>query len=353
MTTVAFAIPGDINLATGGYAYDRRVMALLPAHGLPIQHLQLPGTFPGPSVGDLETTARLLSSLPTDAVILADGLAYGAMPAELIAPLHNPIVALVHHPLCLEAGLPKARQDALYALEKAALERARHVVVTSKNTAATLISDFDIPVERIVVAEPGTDPAVRARGSFPPPHLLSVGSIVPRKAYDVLVRALAMNRDLDWRLSIIGPTDRSPEALTKLQLTIQETELGSRITVAGAAEPRELESHYAAADVFILPSLYEGYGMVLAEAMARGLPIICTTGGAAAATVPDEAAIKVPPGDSGALGAAIRRTLEDAVLRRRMSDAAWVAGQKLPRWEDTARTIAGVIRNVASGNIAP
>jgi len=104
---------------------------------------------------------------------------------------------------------------------------------------------------------------------------------------------------------------------------------------------------YASVDVFLLPSLYEGYGMVLAEAMARGLPIVCTTGGAAAETAPDAAAIKVPPGDQSALTAAIRRLLDEPALRRRLADASWAAGQKLPRWEDTARTIAGVIRELA------
>jgi glycosyltransferase involved in cell wall biosynthesis len=109
----------------------------------------------------------------------------------------------------------------------------------------------------------------------------------------------------------------------------------------------ELAQNYAGADVFALPSLYEGYGMVLAEAMARGLPVICTTGGAAANTVPDSAGLKVPPGDVEAMRAALARMLGDAALRQKIADASWRAGQSLPRWEDTARTIAAIIRRVA------
>jgi len=344
MTTVAFAIPGDITLSTGGYAYDRRIMPLLPALGIAVRHVVLPGSFPDPSASDLEETRHLLQHLPNDHIILADGLAYGAMPAELIASVKNPIVALVHHPLCLEAGLSKPRQDQLYALEKAALALARRIVVSSPTTAATLAADFAVPPDKITVAEPGTDPAERARGTGKPLLLLSVGSIVPRKAYDLLVRALATVADRDWQIAIVGPTDRSAEAFAALQGAIEETGLGPRIALPGAVSTEHLARFYDAADAFVLPSLYEGYGMVLAEAMARGLPIVCTTGGAAAHTVPDAAAIKVSPGDVEALAQAVRRVLDDSGLRRRLGEASWTAGQKLPRWEATARTIAGVIR---------
>ena len=170
---------------------------------------------------------------------------------------------------------------------------------------------------------------------------------MPRKACDILVRALAPLKDRDWRLTVAGPTDRSPEALAALHAAILETGLGDRITLAGPLSQEQLADQYASADAFVTASLYEGYGMVLAEAMARGLPIVCTTGGAAAETVPDDAAIKVSPGDERSLSLAVQRMLDDMDLRRRMADASWAAGQKLPRWEDTARIIAGVIEEVA------
>jgi len=197
------------------------------------------------------------------------------------------------------------------------------------------------------VAEPGTDPAPRAAGTGAPLQLLSVGSVVPRKAYATLVRALGPLNERDWRLTIAGPTDRSALALADLQAAMRETGLAKRITMTGPVGERELAGLYARADLFVLASLYEGYGMVLAEALARGLPIVCTTGGAAAETVPDAAAIKVAPRDTGALRAALARVMDDADLRRRLGDAAWAAARTLPRWEETARAIAGVIREVA------
>ena len=348
MTAAAFAIPGDINQPTGGYTYDRRVLALLPHHGVSAQHVQLPGSFEDPSAADLLEAERQLTSVAPGTVLLIDGLAYGTMPAELIRRIPAPIAALVHHPLYREAGLSQTRQSELYTLERAALALASRVITTSRTTARTLVADFAVPERLIAVAEPGTDPAPRARGTQAPIQLLAVGTVVPRKAYDILVRALGSLKDYDWRLIIVGLTDRSAEALANLQAAISTTGLGDRIALAGHLRADELGNVYASADVFLMPSLYEGYGMVLAEAMARGLPIVCTTGGAAAETVPDDAAIKVPPGDERALTLAVQRVLDQPGLRRRLADASWAAGQKLPRWEDTARTIAGVIKELAA-----
>jgi len=348
MNPAVFAIPGDINLPTGGYMYDRRVLALLPQMRIAARHLELPGSFPDPSAADLDQTSRLLAAIAPNAVIMIDGLAYGAMPGEIISRIRGPIIGLVHHPLCLEAGLSKQRQKALHALEKAALALAQRIIVTSPITARTLAEDFAVPRAKITVAEPGTDVAPRATGSASARiELLAVGAIVPRKAYDILVRALAPLADRDWHLQIAGPADRSPDALASLHAAIRDTKLGDRITLVGPVTQERLADFYASADALLMPSLYEGYGMVLAEAMARGLPIVCTTGGAAAETVPDAAAIKVPPGDGPALTAAIGRLLRDAELRRRLADASWAAGRKLPRWEDTARIIAGVIKEIA------
>lgn len=348
MIDAAFAIPGDIDLPTGGYMYARRVLALLPQMGVAATRIELPGSFPDPSDADLAETGRRLAAATAAAVVIIDGLAYGALPAEVIGRVRQPIVALVHHPLCLEAGVSEARQHVLRALETAALALARRVVVSSRATARTLAADFAVPAGRITVAEPGTDAAPRAHGSGGrTAQLLAVGSVIPRKAYDVLVRSLAPLEDRDWQLSIAGATDRSPQALAALHAAVHEAALQDRIAIVGPVGRERLGELYASADAFVMSSLYEGYGMVLAEAMARGLPIVCTTGGAAAETAPDAAAIKVPPGDAPALSGAICRLLDDAALRRRLADASWAAGQMLPRWEDTAGTIAGVIRDLA------
>jgi glycosyltransferase involved in cell wall biosynthesis len=348
MTRVQFVIPGDIGLPTGGYAYDRRVLALLPQAGIAAHHLELPASYPEPTVADLARTTKQIAATARDDLLLIDGLAYGAMPADLIARFDRRIVALVHHPLCLEAGITPARAAELKRLETEALAMARHVVVTSAMTGRTLSADFGVAESRITVAEPGTDRAARARGSGDAIlHILAVGSVVPRKAYDVLIEALAPLKTLPWRLDIAGAIDRSPETVKLIERMIEANGFTGRIRLLGPVAEQRLLDLYDRADLFVLSSHYEGYGMVLAEALARGLPIVTTTGGAAADTVPDGAALKAEPGSPRALAWTLGRAIDDANIRKGIADAAWAAAQSLPRWEDTARRIAGVIQEVA------
>ncbi len=343
LAEVVFAIPGDITSPTGGYAYDRRLMDLFPSYGLTARHLELPGSFPSPSAKDLEQSERLLSQTPPDALLLIDGLAYGVMPVELIKRLNRRIIALVHHPLALEAGLSEERRALLKSSETKALELTRHVIVTSDLTRRTLIADYGVSDQYITVAEPGTDPAPRATGTGMPMQLLSVGAVTPRKGFDVLVAALVLLNDPNWRLTIAGALDRDEKTVAALRSQIEAARLGNQITLAGTVVPATLARFYESTDLFILPSHYEGYGMVLAEAMASGLAIVCTTGGAAAETVPDSAAIKVPPGDAAALARAIATVLGDNKLRKAMRKASWEYGRTLPTWNETTRRVAAAI----------
>ena len=217
------------------------------------------------------------------------------------------------------------------------------MIATSPHTAATLVADFAVPSHKIAVALPGTDPAARTRGSGGAPALLAVGSVIPRKAFDLLIEALAGLADLDWRLTIAGSLRASPQTAEALARLIDSKGLSARVTLCGELSETEVAALFARSDIFVSSSLYEGYGMALAEAMARGLPIVTTTGGAAADTVPDAAALKVAAGDTRALREALRRMLTDTALRERLGDAAWAAGGALPRWEETARIVGAIV----------
>jgi glycosyltransferase involved in cell wall biosynthesis len=346
MREAAFVIPGDLSLPTGGYAYDRHVLARAKAFGVSLRHVPLPGTYPAPTTETLAETARTLAVLPADTVLLIDGLAFGAMPKDLVAAIRQPIVALVHHPLCLEAGLTDERARELRESETAALTFAQHVVVTSPATGRVLAADFGVEPARITVAEPGTERAARAHGTGTPVQLLAVGSIVPRKAYDVLLDALAgLTSKREWRLTIVGAV-RDRSAMEDLQSRLASG-LSERVTLAADVDDAALETHYARADIFVLPSLYEGYGMVLAEALVRGLAIV-TTDGVAAALPLSHALRIVPAGQALALRDALQAVIDDEGQRHRLADAAWAAGKTLPTWDDATSRIADVIKRIAA-----
>ncbi|KQT19804.1 glycosyl transferase family 1 [Methylobacterium sp. Leaf399] len=346
MTAVSFLVPGDLATPTGGYAYARRLLAHLPAQGVEVMAVSLPGSFPHPSEADLALTAQVLAATPRGSVLLVDGLAYGALPPAVLALAGTrPVVALVHHPLGLEAGLSAEAAARLVAVERAALALAAGVVVTSRFTRALLVSDFGVPAARIAVAEPGTDPAPRAPGGGTRTvQLLAIGAVTPRKGFEHLVAALAGLAGLDWHLTIAGACDRAPGHVADVRRAIAAAGLEARITLAGTVSAARLDALYAQADLVVSPSLFEGFGMALAEALARGLPVVASTGGAAAETVPDAAGLKVAPGDVAALADALRAMIADPARRRAAAEAAWAAGEDLTRWPDTAAIVAATLR---------
>ena len=344
MIKALFAVPGDLETLTGGYGYDRRVLALAPTLG----HLRLPDGFPFPSAGEIADAVARLRTAPPDRALLIDGLAYGALPPDALAEFDGRLIALTHHPLGLETGLSEEASRRLVDNEREGLRHASAVIVTSMTTAETLVAEFGVPMEKITVAEPGVDPAPRAKGSGDPVvALLAVGSIMPRKGFDTLVRAVAPLAHLPWRLTIAGSTERDPACAASLRGLIAECALQDRIELVGELSAERLGARYDRADVFVLSSRYEGYGMVLSEAMARGLAIVTTTGGAAARTAPDDAALKVAPDDARGLGEAIASLIADAPLREKLAEASWQAGQKLPGWEAAADTVTRVVERVA------
>jgi glycosyltransferase involved in cell wall biosynthesis len=345
----AFAVPGDLATPTGGYGYDRRMMAELRDLGWQIDHLELGAGFPWPDEATRADARARLATMPAGRTIVIDGLALGVLPeAARQLAARNPLLALVHHPLALEWGLSGEQADTLRRSERAALAAVQGVVVTSPATAKLLASDYGVPAERITVARPGSDPAPPAQGRQDGiVRLLSVGAVVPRKGFDVLIAALATLTDLPWRLAIAGDLTRDRDAAARLGSDIARHALGDRIAAPGAVSPERLAELYAEADLFVLASRFEGYGMAYAEAIAHGLPVIGSLAGAIPDTVPPDAGLLVAPGDIEALAAALRRAVGDAGLRRRLAVAARAAAPQLPSWPQSAKIFAGALERLA------
>ncbi|MBK1705435.1 glycosyltransferase family 4 protein [Halochromatium glycolicum] len=340
-------VPGDLGARTGGYRYDRRLIRGLCELGWTVRVTRLDDSFPVPTADALTEAATRLAELDPGELVLIDGLALGVMP-ELVAAHRERlrILALVHHPLADEAGLTPERAAALRASEQAALASVHRIVVTSAATARRLTA-MGQDADRIDVIEPGTDPAsLAARTGLPPLQLLCVGTLIPRKGHRFLIEALARLRDERWHLTIVGSLARDPETAARTRVLIDSLGLHERITLAGELNDTALEQAYQEADLFVLPSLYEGYGMAFAEALARGLPILGSGAGAVHETVPPQAGLLVEPGSSEALTAALRELLHDRERLTGLAAGAEQARKRLPDWPSCIRRWSALLEHV-------
>ena len=341
--SLEFFIPGDLQAATGGYVYDRRIIAGLRALGWQVTIHVLDASFPHPTVAAVDHAQAMLARLPDQALVLIDGLASGAMPQAVLPHADRlRLLALVHHPLAAESGLtPDLARDLAHS-ERLALQAMRQVLVTSRATKRALLA-YDVDPGRILVVEPGTDAAPlaprRRGGSL---RMLCVATLIPRKGHDLLFEALAplMPR---WHLSCVGSLTRSPATVAALRSQLQRLRLDRPVALAGEIDSAALAHAYAQADLFVLPTRFEGYGMAVAEALAQGLPVISTRVGAIPELVGSNAGLLVEPGNVGALRAALERVLTEPDLLNALTRGAEAVRGTLPRWQDSCALMSRIL----------
>lgn len=347
-----FVVPGPLDQRTGGYIYDARMVSGLRTLGWHVAVHSLEGRFPDADARASESLAETLAAIPAGARVLLDGLGIGAAPGPLTSAGGGlRLLALVHHPLSDETGLDPATRSRFFRSEREALAACRGVVVTSSFTARRLRA-FDVPATRIRVVRPGTEPVEPAAGptGAEPPLLLCVGSVVPRKGQRELVRALSRLREASWICVCVGSLERDPAYVATVEGLIGEAGLHDRVRCVGEVDSAALDGWYRRASLFVLPSHYEGYGMALADALAHGLGVVSTTGGAIPDTVPAGAATLVPPGDVGALANTLRALLsseDGAEERARLAAAARRHATQLPDWGGAAETFSQAIRGLS------
>ena len=344
---IAFAVPGDLSTPTGGYTYDRRIIGELRRLGFGVDVIDLGEGFPRPNAETRAAALAKLAKIPRGVAIVVDGLALGVLPEVAVLRGRNPLIGLVHHPLALETGLAPDEAERFRASERAALASMQTIIVTSPAIARMLVAAYGVLPDALSVAPPGSERVACARGGGGDiVALLSVGIIVPRKGYDLLVAALATLGDLPWRLVIVGDRRRDPEASARLDADVLRHGLTARTAIEGAVSAKRLAALYSAADVFVLASRYEGYGMAFAQAIAYGVPVIGTTAGAIPETVPAGAGLLVPPDDVPALAAALRLLISDRDARARLAGNARAASNLLPTWAASAAVFARAIEAV-------
>jgi glycosyltransferase involved in cell wall biosynthesis len=343
---VHFVVPGPLDQRTGGNLYDKRIVEGVRAGGTAVTLHELAGRFPLPDDAACEAAAAAIESM-ADGLPVIDGLALPAF-AHLRDRLPRAWVALVHHPLALESGLSAAQVEELARIERRLLPRARRVIVTSPHTVADLAA-YQVPQVRVGVVPPGTDPAPLARGSGGPGlELLCVAALTPRKGHLILLEALASLADLDWHLTCVGSLERDPPTAQAIGGAIARLGLDARVSLVGEQDEVRLAPLYDRADLFVLASYHEGYGMALAEALARGLPIVATKAGAIPGTVPPSAGMLVEPGDAAAFAGALRQIMTEPALRDLLCAGAASERERLPSWADAVRGFAAELERVGA-----
>jgi glycosyltransferase involved in cell wall biosynthesis len=317
---------------SGGNTYDRRLCQELAAAGWSAQPRLVAGH---------RALGRVLAGMPDGSLVLVDGLVGSAAPELLVPAAHRlRLVVLLHMPL---DDLRECR----------VLSAAAAVVTTSAWTRRWLLSAYGLDPGRVHVAQPGVDEAEPAPGTPLGGNLLSVGAVMPAKGHDVLLAALARVADLGWQCHWVGSLARAPEFVTGLRRRIRDAGLEERIVLTGPRTGAGLEASYAVADVLALASRAETYGMVVTEALARGLPVLATDVGGvpeALGVAPDgrRPGVLVPAGDVEALAGSLRRWLTDAAWRQGLRDAARRRRAALAGWSETADRVARVLGEVVA-----
>ena len=339
-----FVVPGALDTRTGGYGYDRRIIAALRLAGWQVLVHELTGAYPWPDAAARQRAAACLAAIADGARVVIDGLAFGVL-AEVVAPHAQrlELTALVHHPLALETGLSHDQVALLTDAERRALQFARRVIVTSAPTCSNLAA-FGVAPYRCRVVRPGTDAVTPASGSDDGTvQLLCVASVTARKGHELLLQALQHIDAMPWRLTCVGSTGRDPDTAARVRALIEQAGWQSRVVLTGELDDAALDAQYQGADIFVLASFHEGYGMVFDEALARGLPIVATEVGALETAVSPGARLMVPAGDAQALSTALAAVIGDAGQRRAMQQAALVHALSRRNWRAAGLEFAAAL----------
>ena len=336
---VRFLVPEGIDdpmRASGGNIYDARVRERLAEFDWHVEQAEVRP----------DAAAEALAEVPDGGLVLIDGLVAGRSADAVVAEVGRLRVVVLAH--MVSEAFPDA-DPSVVAGERRALGAVGLVVTTSGWTRSELVSRGIVDAHRVRIAMPGTDAAPAAVGTRRGGALLCVGVVAPHKGQDVLVEALAgVGARPGWTCTIVGSIDRESVFARGVASRAEAAGLGDRVRITGVLTGEALEAAYRGADLLIAPSRVESYGIAVAEALRRGIPVLASeVGGIPEAVAPSAGVVLVPPGDAVALGAALERWLTDRAFRAGLTRAARDGAAGLQDWRDTASDVALALEEAA------
>jgi glycosyltransferase involved in cell wall biosynthesis len=347
--TVHFLITGDIQSLTGGYLYNMHMINGLRGKG----HLvNVFGTdWQWKDSDSLEYICRHhLKKLPHGSCVIVDSL--------ILASLHHIVqefgdrlkfLGLIHLPASYNvlSGVHGKLADE----ELTAINDMRQVIVTGQFTF-DLLCNVGLNPARICLVEPGTDHFPRKKRYKPvPSELLCIANYSALKAQDVLIRALCRLTAWNWSLHLYGDTNRDKKYTEALRSLIRQLKMEHRIIVHGIVERHEISTVFLNADLFLMPSLFESYGMAITESLAHGIPVVTTSAGNIPYTLPAGMGLLTEPGNEEQLADTIRSIFYDPVKYDALCKAASQYFKQVRSWEQAVSDFETILQKMMNDEI--
>lgn len=322
---IRFLVPGNVRHGSGGNKYNAKLAEHLTALGATVDTVTVDGDWPVGSPADRQRFADMLDGGTT---VIADGLVASGAPEEIAGAVSagTKVWILSHMALAGHSDL-----------EAKALAAATGIICPSSHAAAELEAKHG--TQNIVIAKPGTDNADASAGSEPK-HIVAVAALLPNKCQTLLVQALSRVQDLAWTAALIGSQDADPGYAARVRAAVEHYGLESRISITGELTGDALEEQWHAADLSVLISRSESFGMSVTESLAHGVPVLVRRGtGAVEALGDTRAGTALDLSDPGKLASTLRSWLTDHAQQQTWRNAAMTARGHLKGWGSTAAIV--------------
>lgn len=345
---IGFIIYGSLDTLSGGYLYDRKLVDYLRSQGDIVEMISLPWRNYAAHLTD-NFWFRLPGKLD---ILIQDELNHPSLVFANRGKHPYPVISLVHHLRCSE--LRPQWQNAFYRIvEKKYLQSVDGFIFNSKTTRNVvhgLIGNNKPnilaypPTDRF--GDPISEEEIRERAQANPLRILFLGNVIVRKGLHTLINAISFQPSA-FRVDVVGSLDSEPEYTGQIQKMIEKNNLSSLVLLHGLLDKEPLIEKLKQAHVLVVPSSYEGYGIVYLEGMCFGLPAIGTTAGAAGEIITDgQTGYLIEPNDSASLSAQLKALAEDRGLLTRLSINARKRYLRQPSWEATAQSIRNFLYSV-------